>query len=58
MRVPRHPAWDQTFLECTMDDIEETLTDALKSRRAVFEARITIRNLRGEVITITVRKER
>lgn len=52
------PAWDETFLECTMDDIKETLTDALKSRRKVFEERITITNLRGEVVTITVRKER
>lgn len=58
MRVPRHPAWDETFMECTMDDLQETLQDALKSRRKVFEERITIRNLRGEIVTITVRKER
>jgi hypothetical protein len=41
-----------------MDDIEETLTDALKSRKKVFEERIVIQNMRGEVVTITVRKER
>lgn len=52
------PAWDETFLECTMADVKETIQDAIKSRRKVFEERLTIHNLRGEVITITVRKER
>lgn len=57
MKVPRQPGWDQTFMECTMDDLQETLTDALKSRRKVFEETITIQNLRDTVI-ITIRKER
>ena len=57
MKVPRHPAWDQTFMECTMDDLEETLTDALKSRKKVFEETLTITNFR-DTVTITVRKER
>jgi len=44
-------------MECTMDDLEETLTDALKSRKKVFEERITIRNFQ-DTVTITIRKER
>jgi hypothetical protein len=40
-----------------MDDLQETLTDALKSRKKVFEEKITIRNFR-ETVTITVKKER
>lgn len=55
MKVPRHPAWDPVFMECTMDDLQETLTDALKSRKKVFEEAITITNFR-ETITITVKK--
>lgn len=57
MKVPRHPSWDPVFLEYTMDDLQETITEALKSRKKVFEETITIRNFR-ETVTITVKKER
>jgi hypothetical protein len=44
-------------MECTMDDFQETLQYALKSRKKVFEEQITIQNMR-DTVTITVRKER
>ena len=53
----RDPLWDETFIECMMDDVKEVIEDAKKSRRKVFEQVITMVSPR-EVITITVRKER
>ena len=53
----RDPLWDETFLECMMDDVKEVIEDAKKSRRKVFEQAITMESPR-EVIVITVRKER
>lgn len=51
------PVWDETFMECTMDDIKDSIEEAMKSRRKVYEATTTISSPR-EVITVTVKKVR
>lgn len=51
----REPAWDETFWDLMLDDIKESIEDARKSRRKVFEETITMQNLR-ETITVTVKK--
>ncbi|MCC7369670.1 MAG: hypothetical protein IT306_14670 [Chloroflexi bacterium] len=56
--MARNDAWDDTFMELMLDDVKESIEDAIKSRRKVFEHRITMSSLRGEVITIDIRKER
>ena len=51
------PFWDETFIELTMEDAQQMIRDAIKSRRKRFEQAILIRNER-EAITISVVKER
>lgn len=52
--------WDETFLECTMEEVEDLIQDAVKSRRKHFEQSITVMAMgrRVETITITVKRER
>lgn len=58
--MPKPPLWDPDFLESCMEEVEEMVTDAMKSRRKHFEETFTMTAMgrRVEQITITVKKER
>lgn len=57
--MPKQPLWDETFVETAMDEIQEMVEDAMKSRRKHFEEAFTMTTMgrRVETITVTVRKE-
>lgn len=34
--MKKSSAWDETFLECAMEEVQEMIEDAIKSRRKHF----------------------
>lgn len=57
--MAKRPLWDQDFIECAMEEIQEMVEDAMKSRRKHFEETFTMTTMgrRVETITVTVKKE-
>lgn len=58
--MPKPPLWDPDFIESCMEEVEEMVTDAMKSRSRRFEETFTMTTMgrRVEQITVTVVKER
>ncbi len=57
--MPKQPLWDPDFLETALEEIQEMIEDAMKSRAKHFEETFTMTAMgrRVETITVTVKKD-